>query len=467
MTIGTKQGCPMSSTLFNLYINDIPNIISCANCDPVKLDNQKINCLLYADDLVLLSETSQGLQQSLNTLYSYCKKWKLKVNIKKTKLMVFNSRNYRINAYLGQDLIEQVDKYTYLGCIMTPSGSFKENNKYLYDKAMRALFSIKRELDSVTHNNIPLNIYIKLFNYQVLPILLYSSECWGAYLHKSISKCGLTDAVLFKSKDIIEKLHTKFCKLILQMPKNATNIACKAELGRYPLLLNISKRIMSYYNNIISKPDNTLVYKAYLTQIKLQSSTTCQNWLTFIKSINKSLFGGGQFQCNSKIDIDCFNIKFKSFYMDKFFKIIKNNPKLHLYKDIKHNYNSESYLFLVNNPRHRKNITSLRIGAHKLPIETGRYNETPHHLRTCPVCPNQIGNEEHLILHCTFPQILLIRNELLSNLLKVKPSFNKFQSNYTLLNYIFLFNDYDIISYVVNAISEMYSIYTSKCINIK
>ena len=124
-TIGTKQGCPMSSTLFNLYINDIPNIISCANNDPVKLDNQKINCLLYADDHVLLSETSQGLQQSLNTLYSYCKKWKLKVNIKKTKLMVFNSRNYRINAYLGQDLIEQVDKYTYLGCIMTPSGSFK------------------------------------------------------------------------------------------------------------------------------------------------------------------------------------------------------------------------------------------------------------------------------------------------------------------------------------------------------
>ena len=100
------------------------------------------------------------------------------------------------------------------------------------------------------------------------------------------------------------------------MPKNATNIACKAELG-YPLLLNISKRIMSYYNNIISKPDNTLVYKAYLTQIKLQSSTRCQNWLTFIKSINKSLFGGDQ--CNSKIDIDCFNIKFKSFYMDKFF----------------------------------------------------------------------------------------------------------------------------------------------------
>ena len=74
-----------------------------------------------------------------------------KVNIKQTKLMIFNSRNYGINAYLGQDLIEQVDKYTYLGCIiMTPSGSFKENNKYLYDKASRALFFNKKILSLIT-----------------------------------------------------------------------------------------------------------------------------------------------------------------------------------------------------------------------------------------------------------------------------------------------------------------------------
>jgi hypothetical protein len=45
--------------------------------------------LLYADDTVLMSETSDGLQTLLNNFYEYSKLWKLKVNIDKTKIMVF------------------------------------------------------------------------------------------------------------------------------------------------------------------------------------------------------------------------------------------------------------------------------------------------------------------------------------------------------------------------------------------
>jgi hypothetical protein len=37
--------------------------------------------LLYADDTVLMSETSDGLQTLLNNVYEYSKLWKLKVNI--------------------------------------------------------------------------------------------------------------------------------------------------------------------------------------------------------------------------------------------------------------------------------------------------------------------------------------------------------------------------------------------------
>ena len=49
----------------------------------------KMFALLYADDTVLMSETSDGLQTLLNNCYEYCKLWKLKVNIDKTKKMVF------------------------------------------------------------------------------------------------------------------------------------------------------------------------------------------------------------------------------------------------------------------------------------------------------------------------------------------------------------------------------------------
>ena len=45
--------------------------------------------ILYADDTVLMSETKEGMQQSLNIFQLYCDLWKFDVNINKTKVMVF------------------------------------------------------------------------------------------------------------------------------------------------------------------------------------------------------------------------------------------------------------------------------------------------------------------------------------------------------------------------------------------
>jgi len=115
---GVRQGDPLSPNLFNLYVNDVKTYFD-SNCDPAHILNEQVNCLLYADDLVLLSETELGLQTCIDRLQNFCRDSELQVNSKKTKIMVFNSRNANTpEIYLGGEQLQVVDSYKYLGLLL-------------------------------------------------------------------------------------------------------------------------------------------------------------------------------------------------------------------------------------------------------------------------------------------------------------------------------------------------------------
>ena len=125
--IGLKQGCVLSPLLFNLYMNDVPSLFK-NGCQPVEIDGLSVNILMFADDIVLMSTDPAGLQSCIDNLHNYCTKWKLVINIDKSKVMVFNksgrsySGKYQFN--IGSAILDIVSEYSYLGIIFQPSGLF-------------------------------------------------------------------------------------------------------------------------------------------------------------------------------------------------------------------------------------------------------------------------------------------------------------------------------------------------------
>jgi hypothetical protein len=81
----------------------------------------KICVMLYADDTILLAESAEDIQVQLNAFGEYCDNWKMKVNVNKTKIMVFGFGKLRQNlkfTYKNVD-IEIVKQFNYLGVIFT------------------------------------------------------------------------------------------------------------------------------------------------------------------------------------------------------------------------------------------------------------------------------------------------------------------------------------------------------------
>ena len=81
-TIGLKQGCCLSGLLFNLFVNKLPSIYD-LTCDPVSILDEKVSCLLWADDLLIMSRSATGLQNAINKTKSFYDSLGLEVNQKK------------------------------------------------------------------------------------------------------------------------------------------------------------------------------------------------------------------------------------------------------------------------------------------------------------------------------------------------------------------------------------------------
>ncbi len=144
-------------------------------------------------------------------------------------------------------------------------------------KALRVFYMIKNIIQYINSNS---NL-AKILKAIIDPIA-HGSEIWGPLKTQDFSKWA---------KEEICIIHIQICKNILKVNRATLNNSCRAELGQYPLLINIQKRAVKFCQHL--KCSDLRSYQAEARQWQeqnLQKSTLLQLVLTLasFKSALKS-----------------------------------------------------------------------------------------------------------------------------------------------------------------------------------
>ena len=75
--------------MFSVFISDLLEEIDRAQIGIQLKSGNKVGGLLFADDFVGITESSENLQQLIDIIYGFCSKWRLHANVNKSAVLVF------------------------------------------------------------------------------------------------------------------------------------------------------------------------------------------------------------------------------------------------------------------------------------------------------------------------------------------------------------------------------------------
>jgi hypothetical protein len=149
----------------------------------------------------------------------------------------------------------------------------------LRSKALRSWFKLKQNVCTI--DDIPTEILVRLYNSVSKQINLYASEIWGPQILSMENR----DVMFHIGKMATVTAQQKIAKSILDVPKKTSNIGVLAELGLYPLYIDIAINVIKFYKRLASIDQSRLVYKAFIEDCQLAPPNTKLSLAATTKSI--------------------------------------------------------------------------------------------------------------------------------------------------------------------------------------
>lgn len=244
--VGVRQGCLLSPTLFNLFLERIMTDALENYQGGVKCAGRRVTDLRYADDIDLMAESEEGIQELTKRLEEASRKYGMEISTEKSKVMVVGKRenidnHQHIKVSVDSKELEQVQSFTYLGSTIDESGDSEKEIRIRIGRATSALVKLEKTWKA---KNITLKNKILLMKSLVESTLLYACESW-TIIKKMEKKIGAFEMKCYRRL------------LGISWKEKKTNDFVRRELNRIcgfnpePLVEIAKRRKLKYFGHVV------------------------------------------------------------------------------------------------------------------------------------------------------------------------------------------------------------------------
>ena len=414
--MGVKQGDPLSPLLFGIFIDKVESFFR-EKCPAVgvKVLGKLVQVLLYADDLVLMAESPEELQQLLDCLSDFCTACSMKVNVRKSEVVVFHSKlcthDERVQAsdlcFEGNKLVMK-DAFIYLGIVFTDGRPIKHAMTRNLAKSKIAAHMLFRRCYSMGIHNVHMQLH--LFDSLVRPVMNYGCELWAPY---AMSVKGVANG-----GGEAEVWHLSVLRQSLGVRKSVPTPILMRELGRNPLYISWLKQTLGFWNNICCRADDDLVKMSLQESLDFGMAGQRNGWV-FKLNVALRHMGCDMILSMDKLDVDLYQSKARDSWNNLHYKDLGNSCQVRDINDYEHKgfklitHNKwfapdkwdlkKSFVYHLFDHEQIRAVAQFRMGVHWLNIEILRMLKGAHvarSMRTCLCCPCNAREDEMHIFEC-------------------------------------------------------------------
>ena len=171
-TVGVRQGCLLSFTLFNIFLERIVTDALEDHEGTVSIGGRTINNHRFADDIDGLAGEEEELANLVERLDKAATAYGMEISAEKTKLMTNNTSGINTEIKVNGQKFETVTSFKHLDSVITDAGSKPE----ILSGIAQTAAALTRLKPVWNDRSISLSSKIRLMSLLVTSILLYVRE---------------------------------------------------------------------------------------------------------------------------------------------------------------------------------------------------------------------------------------------------------------------------------------------------